>query len=599
MILSRALLLLTALVWLTGTATAEWRHAMAMHGDPLYPADFKHYAYVNPGAPKGGKLRISTHRNFDSTNPLIVKGVGVPGVRLWTLESLMARGHDEAFTLYGLLAEAVDLPDDRSWVAFRLRKEAKFADGKPVTVEDVIFSLETLRDKARPNFGTYYSKVTKIERLGEREIKLHFASDADREIPLIMGLMPILPKHAFEARDFARTSLEPFPGSGPYEMTSVDAGKSITYRRRADYWGWHLPVNQGKFNFDEVQYLHFRDDSTAFEALKKGIVDVREEHDPSRWSSAYDFPAAKSGQVGKHLIPSGLSAGMFGLALNTRRPIFENKSVRKALIQLFDFEWINANLYNKLYQRTESFYSRSELSSNGKPASPFERELLGKFPDAVEPAILDGTFAMPKSDGRGRNRKNRRIARELLGEAGYEIKNGKAVSKADGSPLRFEIIVVRRSDERLFLTYARALQQAGIDAQIRLVDSSQFQARLANYDFDAVPYQWDASLSPGNEQIFYFGSQGRKLEGTRNYFGAGNKAVDAMIDAMLAARDRSEFVDAVRALDRILLSGHYVVPLFHRPGAWIALWSHIKRPKQTSLFGYRIENWWSEKQTGQ
>ncbi|MEM7429047.1 MAG: extracellular solute-binding protein, partial [Pseudomonadota bacterium] len=374
---------------------------------------------------------------------------------------------------------------------------------------------------------------------------------------------------------------------------SVDAGKSITYRRRSDYWGWHLPVNQGKFNFDEVQYYHFRDDSAAFEAFKKGIIDVREEHDPSRWSAAYDFPAVRDGRVGLYEIPSGLPAGMFGLALNTRRAKLADKNVRKALIQLFDFEWINANLYSRLYRRTESFYSRSELASHGKPASKLEQELLAGYPGVVEPTILDGTYSVPKSDGRGRNRKNRRAARKLLAEAGYEIKGGKAVSKADGSPLALEIVVVRRSDERLFLTYARALQQAGIDARVRLVDSSQFQARLANYDFDAVPYQWDASLSPGNEQIFYFGSQGRTLDGTRNYFGADEKAVDAMIDALLAARKRDAFVDAVRALDRVLLSGHYVVPLFHRPGAWIALWSHIKRPERTSLFGYRIENWWA------
>ncbi len=595
MILSRLLGSLAVLICCAVPAFAEWRHAMAMHGEPLYGPDFKHYAYVNPNAPKGGRLRLYTPRKFDSTNPLIVKGVGVPGVRLWTLESLMARGHDEAFTLYGLLAEAVDLPDDRSWVAFRLRKEAKFADGMPVTVDDVIFSLETLRDEGRPNFGTFYSKVTKVERLGEREIKLHFSSEADREIPLIMGLMPILPKHVFEKRPFAKTSLAPFPGSGPYEMAEIDAGKSITYTRRPEYWGWHLPVNRGKFNFDEVQYFSFRDDSTAFEAFKKGIVDVREEHDPSRWSGAYDFPAVKDGRVGLHEIKTGLPAGMFGLALNTRRAHLENKSVRKALIQLFDFEWINANLYNRLYQRTQSFYSRSALSSQAKPASAFERDLIDRFPDSVEASILAGTYNVPKSDGRGRNRKNRRTARKLLAEAGYEIKNGKAVSKSDGTPLSLEITVVRRSDERLFLTYARALQQAGIDARVRLVDSSQFQSRLANYDFDAIPYQWDASLSPGNEQIFYFGSKGRKLEGTRNYFGAGNKAVDGMINALLAARKREDFVDAVRALDRVLLSGHYVVPLFHRPGAWIALWSRIKRPKQTSLFGYRIENWWAAK----
>ncbi len=595
MILFRLFIAAFVVLFCVGAASAEWRHAIAMHGDPLYGLDFTNYSYVNSSAPKGGVLKISVLGRFDSTNPLLVKGERARGVRQWTLESLMARGHDEAFTLYGLLAEAIDVPDGRSWVAFRLNENAKFSDGKPVTVDDVIFSLETLRDKGRPNFGTYYSKVVKIERMGPREVKFHFSSDADREIPLLLGLMPIIPKHIFAKRDFTKTSLEPFLGSGPYVMAEIDPGKSMTYRRNPDYWGRDLPVNKGRFNFDEVKYFYFRDGSSAFEAFKKGLIDVREESDPTRWSGDYRFPAVTDNRIGLHEIPSGLPAGMWGLALNSRRAVFSDIRVRKALNYLLDFEWINANLYNGLYQRTQSFYTRSALSSHGRKASKREREMLQKFPNSVESDILDGTYSMPKSDGRGRNRKNRRTAKKLLLDAGYIVKDGRYVLKSNGKPLSFEISVVTRADERLLLSYTRALQQAGVDAKVRLVDSSQFQSRLASYDFDAVPYQWDASLSPGNEQTFYFGSKGRKLDGTRNYFGADNPAVDGMITALLAARERTEFVDAVRALDRVLLSGHYVVPLFHRPGAWLAVWSRIRQPKKISLFGYRIETWWYQK----
>ncbi len=559
---------------------------------PEYGPDFKHFSYVNPSAPKGGSLRISVLQGFDSTNPLIVKGVRAAGVRDWTLESLMARGHDEAFTLYGLLAEAIQVPDDRSWVAFRLNEKAKFADGQPVTVDDVIFSLETLRDFGRPNFGTYYSKVTKIERPAPRVIKLHFSSDADREIPLILGLMPILPKHFFEGKAFDKTMLTPFPGSGPYVMEEIDPGKSLTYRRNPDYWGRNLPVNKGRFNFDTVKYLHFRDGSAAFEAFKKGLVDVREESDPAKWATDYVFPPVKDGRVVLSEVASGLPAGMWGLAFNTRRDVFANKAVRKAIVHLLDFEWINAKLYSGLYKRTQSFYSRSELSSQGRKADASEKTLLAPFPNSVDPSILDGTYSMPTSDGRGRNRKNRRIAKELLSGAGYKVQSGKLVHGETGKPLSFEITVVSRAHERLALTFVRALQQAGIDAKVRLVDSSQFQARLASYDFDMIPYQWDASLSPGNEQTFYFGSQGRTQEGTRNYFGAKDPAVDAMIGHLLAAKEREDFVGAVRALDRVLLSGYYVVPLFHRTGAWLAVWSHIRQPQKTSLFGYRLETWW-------
>lgn len=589
---------LKSLIWLltaisgASSAAAEPQNGIAMHGALLHSSDFKHFNYARPAAPKGGRLVLGVQGSFDSLNPLIVRGVAAAGVRAYVYESLMARGLDEPFSLYGLVAESVEAPDDRSWVSFTLRPEARFSDGKPITVDDIVFSHALLRDKGRPNHRSYYSKVTKVETLGERTVKFTFTPDGDREMPLIMGLMPVLPRHAMTPEAFEKTSLTGPVGSGPYRVSSVNAGASVTYARDPDYWGRDLAVNKGRFNFDEIRYDYYRDANAMFEAFKKGLFDVWPESDPGRWAQGYDFPAAKDGRVEKLEVPIGLPSGMRGLVFNTRRPQFADKRVREALTLVFDFEWINKNLYHGLYTRTQSFFDRSELSSHGKPANAREKELLAPFPDAVSAKIMAGTASFPSGDASGRNRGNLRRALKLLKSAGYTLKDGILINAKTGAAFAFEIPIVTRSQERLFLSYARALKRIGIDARIRQVDSAQYQRRRQTFDYDVVEVVWYASLSPGNEQSFRWGSQAADREGSFNFAGVKSKAVDAMIQAVLEAKDRAAFVSAVRALDRVLLSGNYVLPLFHLPKQWVARQTRVSGPENASLFGYQLSTWW-------
>jgi peptide/nickel transport system substrate-binding protein len=563
-----------------------------MHGEPREGADFSHFSYVNPDAPKGGRATFAVQGTFDSLNPFIIKGVSADGLRDYVYESLLARAYDEPFTLYGLIAEAVETPPDRSWVEFTLNPNAKFSDGAPITVEDVIFSQEILRDHGRPNHRSYYKKVTKAEKTGERKVRFTFDGSGDREMPLIMGLMPVLPHHLYTPESFDKTTLKAPIGSGPYVIDKVDPGKRITYKRDPNYWARDLPINRGRYNIDEIRFDYYRDAGAMFEAFKSGLVTFRDEDDPTRWTEGYHFPALRDGRVIKEALPLETPAGMAALVFNTRRPLFADPRVRQALIKLFDFEWVNRTLYHGQYARSESYFARSDLSSHGRPADATERALLAPYAGAVKPEIMDGDFSFPVSDGTGENREGRVEALKLLDEAGYQLKDGVLVNAATGEPFTFEILAATRAQERLLLTYARALKQVGIDARIRQVDSAQYQRRKQTYDFDMIQYFWPVSLSPGNEQSFRWGSDAAKTEGSFNYPGVESEAVDAMIAALLSAKDRDDFVSALRALDRVLLSGDYVVPLFHLPRQWVAHWRTLKRPEKTPLYGYQIDTWW-------
>ena len=574
-------------------ALAEPQAGLAMHGEPRAPAGFSAFSYVNPEAQKGGRLTLAKRGSFDSLNPLIVKGQSAEGVRDFVYESLMARALDEPFTLYGLIAETVEVPPDRSFVEFTLHPEARFSDGKPISVEDVIFSHALLRDHGRPNHRSYYKKVAKVEKTGERKVRFTFDAGGDREMPLIMGLMPVLPRHLLSAEKFERTTLKPPIGSGPYLVSSLKPGRSIVFKRDPNYWGKDLPVNRGRFNFDEIRFDYYRDTGSLFESFKSGAIDLRGEDDPTRWTEGYNFPALRDGRVVKEALPISTPAGMSALVFNTRRPIFSDPRVRQALIKAFDFEWINRTLFHGQYKRTQSYFERSELSSHGHPADEKERALLAPYAGEIKPEIMDGSFTFPVSDGTGENREGRREALALLGAAGYELRNGVLVSKETGKPFTFELLAATRAEERLLLTYARALKQIGIAADIRQVDSAQYQRRKQTYDFDMIQFDWGVSLSPGNEQSFRWGSEAAKHEGSFNYAGVNSKAVDAAIEAMLEAKDRKSFVSSVRALDRVLLSGDYVIPLFHLPHQWVAYWRKLERPKETPLYGYQIENWWT------
>jgi peptide/nickel transport system substrate-binding protein len=576
------------------SAVAQAAHAIAMHGEPALAEGFPAFRYVNPDAPKGGRLVRGVLGTFDSLNPFIVKGLAPPELRGSVFESLLVRGYDEPFTLYGLLARSVATDSERSYVTFDLDPRAAFADGTPVTAADVIFSWELLRDHGRPNYRTYYVKVARATALSERTVRFDLAGDGDRELPLILGLMPILPRHAIDPEHFEDTSLAPPLGTGPYVVAEVDPGRSFTLRRNPGYWGRELAANRGFWNFDTLRFDYYRDANSHLEAFKKGLYDVRDETDPGRWETAYDFPAAREGRVIREEIPYGLPKPMSALVFNTRRPIFADVRVREAITLLFDFEWLNKNFFYGRYSRTASFFEGSELAARGRPADATERALLAPFPGAVRPDVLDGTYAPPSTDGSGRDRETLGRALGLLREAGYDLAGTALKSRSTGQPLGFEIMVTTKDQERLALAFAQNLKRAGIEARIRMVDAVQYDQRRIGFDFDMIQNRWDESLSPGNEQAFYWGSAAADEQGSRNYMGMRSPAADAMIAAMLRARGRDEFVSAVRALDRVLMSGTYVVPLFHLPAQWIARWAPVRHPDATSLSGYLPETWWRQ-----
>jgi peptide/nickel transport system substrate-binding protein len=567
-------------------------HAIAMHGDPAWPANFGHAPYVNPMAPKGGQLVQGVLGTFDSLNPFIVRGLPAASLRGYVIESLLARGYDEPFTLYGLLADTVVTDAARTHVTFTINPAARFSDGKKVTPEDVIFSWELLRDHGRPNYRTYYIKVAKAEALDTRTVRFDLRGSDDRELPLIIGLMPILPKHATKADAFEETSFAAPVGSGPYVVSTVKPGESIIFKRDAKYWGRDLPINRGLWNFDTIRFDYYRDGNTYFEAFKKGLYDLRAEQDPGRWQTAYDFPAVREHHVVKEEFPYGLPKGMQGYVFNTRRSIFADIRVREAILHLFDFEWINHTFFFNRYNRTASYFDGCDLSSHGVPASDQEHELLAPFPNAVRAEMMAGTWTPPKSDGSGRDRAGLRKALSLFRAAGYELKGTQLTHVASDVPFTFEILTSTREEERLALAFARGLKRAGIDVRVRAVDAAQFERRRITFDFDMIQYRWEQSLSPGNEQYFYWGSESADAQGSRNYMGVKSKAADAMIAAMLRATTREDFVAATRALDRVLLSGFYVVPLYFPPRQWVARWTRIEHPSRTSLFGYLPETWW-------
>jgi peptide/nickel transport system substrate-binding protein len=575
-------------------AVATESHAIAMHGAPALPADFQHMPYANPDAPKGGRLAWGLLGTFDSLNPLIVRGLAIQQIRGYVIESLLARGNDEAFTLYGLLARRVETDDARSYVTFHLDPRARFADGRQVTAEDVLFSWELLRDKGRPNHRQYYSKVARAETPDKLTVRFDFGGANDRELPLILGLMPVLPRHAVDPATFEETTMTGPLGSGPYRVTTVKPGASVTLTRNPDYWGRDLQVNRGLWNFDEIRLEFYRESNGQFEAFKRGLYDFRVENEPLRWHEGYDFAAVRSGEVIRDEIKPGTPQPSEYLVFNTRRPVFADIRVRQALTLLFDFEWINRNYFFGLYARSASFFAGSELSAYARPADAIERELLKPFAADIPRDILDGTYRLPVTDGSGRDRTTLRSALTLLSAAGYDLDGTALRNRSTKALLSFEILVTTRDQERIALAYSRDLKRAGIEASVRAVDPVQFDQRRLGYEFDMLQNRWDQSLSPGNEQAFYWGSQAADIPGTRNYMGARDPAIDALIAALLEARERPAFVSAVRALDRALMSGSYAIPLFNVQEQWIARWNRIERPAATALTGYLPETWWQK-----
>jgi peptide/nickel transport system substrate-binding protein len=578
-------------------AKAAESHALAMHGTPALPPGFTHMPYTNPDAPKGGRLVWGVFGTFESLNPLIVRGLAVQQMRGFVVESLMTRGNDEAFTLYGLLAKTVETDDARSYVTFHLDPKARFADGKPVTAEDVLFSWTLLRDRGRPNHRQYYSKVAKAEAPDPLTVRFDFGDANDRELPLILGLMPVLPRHAIDPATFEETTMIGPIGSGPYRVTAVKPGASVTLTRNPDYWGRDLPVSRGLWNFDEIRLDYYRESNGLFEAFKRGLYDFRVEHEPLRWHEGYNFPAVRSGEVIRDTIKTGMPQPSEFLVFNTRRPVFSDIRVRQALTLLFDFEWVNRNYFFGLYARAAGFFAGSELSAYARPADDRERALLKPFIERIPQDILDGSYRLPVTDGSGRDRTTLRSALKLLADAGYDLDGAVLRQRATKNPLTFEIMVTTRDQERIALAYQRDLKRAGIEVSVRAVDPVQFDQRRLAYEFDMLQNRWDQSLSPGNEQSFYWGSQAADIPGTRNYMGAREPAIDAMIAALLEAREHPAFVSAVRALDRALMSGFYAIPVFNVEEQWIARWNRVEIPAATALTGYLPETWWQKPET--
>ncbi len=574
------------------------RHGIAMHGEPALPPDFTHLPYANPDAPKGGRLVIGFHGGFDSLNPFNLKaGSTAQGINTNIYQTLMMRSADEPFTLYGLIAESIETDEARSWVIFRLNPKARFSDGKPITSADVRFSWDLLRKRGRPQHRAAFNRARSIETPDERTVRFDLAGADDRELPMNLALMPILPAHAVNVDKFDDANLEIPIGSGPYILKEVKPGEILRFERNPDYWGKDLPVHRGMFNFDEIRVEYFRDVASFYEAMRAGIIDYRDESNPTRWLTGYDFPAIREGRIIKDSLPLGGAKGMHGFAFNTRREIFRDVRVREALNHMFDFEWINKNLYGGLYRRTKSFFDETELASPGRPADERERKLLARWPGAVRADILEGKWTPPASDGSGRDRQNARQALALLRDAGWTIREG--VLQRRGEPFTFEIMVQDRNQERLALNFSQSLRRIGVDARVRTVDQVQYQRRRQKFDFDMMMGIWVASNSPGNEQRNRWSSQAAKAESSFNLAGASSPALDGLIAQIVAASDRDDFVAAVRAFDRVLLSGFYIVPLFHAPDQWFAHAAALKRPDRlpryaSPLFGATLDTWWRD-----
>lgn len=579
-------------------ALADPRHGIAMYGDPALPPDFVALPQANPQAPKGGTVTFGEAGSFDSLNPFITKGQSPGAVSPLTVETLMARNYDEPFALYGLLAESIDTDDSRSYVEFTLREAARFSDGSPVTVDDVLWSMETLGTQGNPRYAAAWKKVASATATGPRSVRFTF-SEPDRELPLLLGLRPVLKKAQFAGRDFTVASMDPVIGSGPYVVGTVDTGNAISFTRNPDWWGKDLAINQGLWNFDAIKYLYFADPSVMIEALKSGDIDLYRESNAAKWESDYSFPAVTSGEVIKEEIAHHRPSGMNGFVFNTRKAIFADWRVREALTAAFNFEFVNQSLNAGKLPRADSYFANSELAGDvANPASGPVAALLAPYKDALLPGALEG-YALPVSDGSEANRANLRKAAKLLEEAGWTVQDG-VLKDASGAPLQFELLLANGASDAISAAniWAQSLEKLGVKLTITTADSAAYKERITKYDYDMIFNAWSLSLSPGNEQTLYWGADGVTTEGTRNYMGVGSAAVDGLVATMVGAKDREDFVTAVQALDRVLTSGRYVIPFWYSDVSRVAHKAVLHHPERLPLYGdwlgFLPDVWWFE-----
>jgi len=589
--LGTALFLSLVTFTLTG-ALAQPSHGLAMHGDLKYPANFKHYDYVNPNAPKGGEVKLWARGGYDTFNPFVVKGRPAAGVgQLY--ETLLTSSADEAFSEYGLLAETVETPKDRSWVEFTLRADARWHDGKPITVEDVIWTFAMLKAKGRPFYRYYYADVQEPVKTGERKIRFNFTGGVNRELPLIVGQLPVLPKHYWEGRKFEATTLEPPLGSGPYKIKEFEPNRHVVYERVPDYWGAKHPTQVGYSNFDQIRYDYYRDATVSVEAFKSGAFDFRRENASKVWATAYEMPALRDGMVVKKTFEHNRPAGMQGFVMNQRRSMFADPKVRQALAYAFDFEWSNKALFYGQYVRTRSYFDNSELASVGVPEGNV-LAILQKYRGRVPDEVFTKAYEPPKTDGSGNIRRNLRTALSLLKQAGWTVdpKTKKLTNTKSGATMSFEILLISPLFERIALPYIRNLKRLGVEARVRTVESAQYKERLDNFDFDVIVTGWGQSASPGNEQRSYWGTAAASRKASRNLSGIKDPAIEELIDLIISAPDRKSLVTRVRALDAVLQWKHLVVPHWHIPYDRLVFWNRFGRPAKTPDQGTQFMAWW-------
>lgn len=571
-------------------------HAISMYGDLKYGPEFAHFDYVNPGVPKGGRVKMSANGTYDTLNQFTLKGVSAYGLGL-IYDSLTTRALDEPFSEYGLLAESIEVPPDRSWAIFTLRSGARWHDGKPIVPEDVVFTFETIKTQGSPVYRNYYADVKQVEKINAQQVKFTFGGTDNRELPLIVGQMSILPKHYWEGKNFEETTLDPPLGSGPYRIEAIDAGRSITYRRVENYWGADLPVNTGRHNPDVIHYDYYKDSTVATEAQKGGEFDFRLQNSSKAWATAYDIPAVGDGKLIKELIPHENGTGMQGFWFNTRRSKFADPKVRYALAHAFDFEWTNANLFYGQYTRSTSYFSNTELASSGLPQGR-EREILEAFRGQIPEEVFTAEYAPPSTDGSGNLRQNLRVAARMLKDAGWAVTDGKLTHVASGETMSIAFLINNSpSWERIIGPYIQNLERLGVAGTIQIVDTSQYQNRVREYDFDVIVILRGQSLSPGNEQRNYWTSTAANEPGARNYAGIKNPAIDALVDQLINAPDRQTLVATTRALDRVLLWGHYVVPHWHIRAYRVVYWNKFGKPAMSPKYmpqpwQYFPDTWW-------
>ena len=569
---------------------AQPQHAMTLYDEaPKYPSDFTHFDYTNPDAPKGGTLRLAGLNGFDSLNPFIPKGNAADQIGL-IYDTLSYHSSDEPFTEYGLLAERIEKADDNSFVRFYLNPKARFNDGEPVTAADVLFTFNTLLEKGHPLYRHYYADVAEVVVETPLQVRFDFKHTENRELPLILGQLQILPKHWWAERDFSKTSLEAPLGSGPYRLVRVDAGRSLRYERVDNWWAADLPVSRGLYNFDKIHIDYYRDMSVALEAFKAGQFDFNLEYSAKDWATGYNSPALRSGKIIKKDIKNHNPVGMQGFTFNIRKKMFQDQRVREAIGLLFDFEWTNKQLFYSSYIRTQSFFANSELAASGLPTAE-ELAILEPLRGSIPEQVFTKEYHTPVSDGSGIIRERRLEAWRLLQEAGYRIENDRMVN-ADGEPLEFEFIIAQANLERVLLPFKRNLAELGIEMTIRRTDVSQYINRMRSRDFDMTSSIWSQSNSPGNEQRDFWHSSSMDNPGSRNFIGLQNPAIDSLVEGLINAPSRASLINYARALDRVLLWGHYVIPNYYIDTWRIAHWQHLAQPQQAPLYDYGLMTWW-------